>query len=234
MLSMLLLFVGGIAVICLTLYPLLIARDISAKAKRYILALGVVVVSSQIGVWRSDQVEKRELKEGVDLANARLVELNLNLNKTTSLLNLVSDNMPIKKSKSNIGANNLVRGTKKTDWKMLAQKAAEKTDKELFCSELPLNSYFAPNPYTGTDGWFNIPSDDTRRGRLEIYNLSGDKIYSHDFGPTENTKSIKYMWPKINSSGNPVAPGVYFAVIRSENKFNASESCQTVIKILIP
>jgi len=229
-----LLFVGGVAVICLTVYPLLIAKDIAPRAKKYIIALGGLIIFSQIGVWKSDQMEKETLKGGMETANSRLVDLQSSLDKTSNLLHLIANNLPVKVVKSISMQDYRPKMSQKTDWEQIAQKGAEKTNKELFCSKLPLISFFAPNPYVGTTGWFHIPTVGNRTLSLRIYNLVGDLVFLHDFDTIENLKSINYKWPKVDVAGNSVGPGVYFAVIRAADKFKNNNGCQTVIKILVP
>jgi len=48
------------------------------------------------------------------------------------------------------------------------------------------------------------------------------------------THTHEACWPKVNSYGRTVAPGVYFAVIRFEATEGTRDVCQTIKKILIP
>ncbi len=109
--------------------------------------------------------------------------------------------------------------------------------------------YFAPNPYPGLNGWFHIPLPMTGRVALKIYNIAGDLVYKKDYGergvgddigvhgaagPCEISHTDPACWPKVNSSGRKVAPGVYFVVARFEASEGTRGVCQTVKKILIP
>ena len=48
------------------------------------------------------------------------------------------------------------------------------------------------------------------------------------------TQTNEACWPKVNSYGAKVAPGVYFAVIRFQATDGSRDICQTIKKILIP
>ena len=114
------------------------------------------------------------------------------------------------------------------------------------CGDFSRETYFAPNPYNGTAGWFKIPSLLNGRTDLKIYNLAGDLVYKKDYGlrGTGNdvdglgrcsvTHTHEACWPKVNSSGRTVAQGVYFAVVRFETSEGTRDVCQVVKKILIP
>ncbi|PIU18723.1 MAG: hypothetical protein COT18_09915, partial [Elusimicrobia bacterium CG08_land_8_20_14_0_20_59_10] len=114
------------------------------------------------------------------------------------------------------------------------------------CGDFTRETYFAPNPYTGSSGWFKIPMLMNGRTNLRIYNLAGDLVYKKDYGLRgvgENvdglgrcsvTHTHESCWPKVNSYGRAVAPGVYFAVVRFEASQGTREVCQVVKKILIP
>ena len=114
------------------------------------------------------------------------------------------------------------------------------------CGDFSRETYFAPNPYNGTAGWFKIPSLLNGRTDLKIYNLAGDLVYKKDYGlrGTGNdvdglgrcsvTHTHEACWPRVNSSGRTVAPGVYFAVVRFEASEGTRDVCQVVKKILIP
>jgi hypothetical protein len=116
------------------------------------------------------------------------------------------------------------------------------------CKDFEKDTFFAPNPYVGTSGWFNIPVYINGRVTLRLYNLAGDLVYKKDFGSKGGNSVIggnngsmcavthtnEACWPKVNSYGKTVAPGVYFAVIRFEASDGTRDICQTVKKILVP
>jgi len=102
------------------------------------------------------------------------------------------------------------------------------------CGDFSHDTFFAPNPYTGTSGWFRIPVLINGATKLKLYNLAGDLIYKHDFGAMGAGDDIKYYWPRVNSFGRTVASGVYLAVIRFEATDGSMKICQIVKKILIP
>ena len=114
------------------------------------------------------------------------------------------------------------------------------------CGEFAHDTFFAPNPYAGTSGWFRIPLPMNGRVMLKMYNLAGDLVYKKDFGnrgggdnidgsgKCVNTQTHEACWPKVNRYGKTVAPGVYFAVIRFEASEGTRDVCQTVKKILVP
>ncbi|HNW43478.1 MAG TPA: hypothetical protein PKI19_03175 [Elusimicrobiales bacterium] len=114
------------------------------------------------------------------------------------------------------------------------------------CGDFARESYFAPNPYNGLAGWFKIPAMMNGTITLHIYNLAGDMVYSKDFGlrgggnnidgngQCNTSHTAEACWPKVNSSGRTVSPGVYFAVIRFEATEGTRDVCQVVKKILIP
>ncbi|HAH31300.1 MAG TPA: hypothetical protein DCL44_03185 [Elusimicrobia bacterium] len=104
------------------------------------------------------------------------------------------------------------------------------------CGDFSHDTFFAPNPYEGTAGWFRIPLIMNGKIDLKIYNLAGDLIYKHDFGILGAGSGItdKWLWPKVNLAGKAVAGGVYFAVIRFEASEGTRDVCQVVKKILVP
>ena len=118
------------------------------------------------------------------------------------------------------------------------------------CGDFAKESFFAPNPYTGTSGWFKIPVIMNGWVSLRVYNIAGDLVYKRNYGdegsPREGGNNIdgsgrcvsnpthEACWPKVNSSGRTVAPGVYFAVLRFQATDGTRDVCQTVKKILIP
>jgi flagellar hook assembly protein FlgD len=124
---------------------------------------------------------------------------------------------------------------------------AEKLEYDILVANGPVGNevqmkdiFFAPNPYTCPDnvcgGWFNIPRDSNSELRIRIYNLAGDLIQDYHYGPASlgDGQSVKYYWPRTNSAGNVVAPGVYLALIRVENLDGGKVPFQTVKKILVP
>ncbi|MGD9641992.1 MAG: hypothetical protein AB7V08_04550 [Elusimicrobiales bacterium] len=118
------------------------------------------------------------------------------------------------------------------------------------CGDFARESFFAPNPYTGNSGWFRIPVIMNGWVSLRVYNIAGDLVYKRNYGdegsPREGgnnidgsgrcvtTQTHEACWPKVNSSGRTVAPGVYFAVLRFQATDGTRDVCQTVKKILIP
>ena len=114
------------------------------------------------------------------------------------------------------------------------------------CGSFENDSYFAPNPYTGKNGWFRIPIKATGYVSLKIYNIAGELVYSRDYGKKGADESIngkgkcsvththEACWTKVNNSGQELARGVYFAVLRFEAADGSKSVCQTVKKILIP
>ena len=119
------------------------------------------------------------------------------------------------------------------------------------CGDFANETFFAPNPYDGTNGWFKIPIIINGWASLKMYNIAGDLVYKRNFGDINNprgsgnnvdggggqcsiTQSHEACWPKINSYGRTVAPGVYFAVIRFQATEGTRDVCQVIKKILIP
>jgi len=114
------------------------------------------------------------------------------------------------------------------------------------CGDFSKESFFAPNPYAGEAGWFRIPVAISGRVMLRIYNLAGDLVYKKDYlnrgggdnidgaGQCTTTHSHEACWPKVNTYGRTVAPGVYFAVLRFEASEGTRDVCQVVKKILVP
>ena len=122
---------------------------------------------------------------------------------------------------------------------------------EDLCGDFANETFFAPNPYDGTNGWFKIPIIINGWASLKMYNIAGDLVYKRDFGDLNNpresgnnvdggggqcsiTQSHEACWPKVNSYGRTVAPGVYFAVIRFQATEGTRDVCQVIKKILIP
>jgi flagellar hook assembly protein FlgD len=118
------------------------------------------------------------------------------------------------------------------------------------CGDFGRESFFAPNPYTGTSGWFKIPFIMNGWVSMRIYNIAGDLVYKRNFGDENNpreggnnvdgagrcvtSQTHEACWPKVNSHGRPLAPGVYFVVLRFQATDGTRDVCQTVKKILLP
>lgn len=118
------------------------------------------------------------------------------------------------------------------------------------CTDFARESFFAPNPYTGSQGWFKIPMYMNGWVSLKIYNIAGDLVYRRQYGnvnsPREGGDTIdgagrcvtsqthEACWPRVNDAGRTVAQGVYFAVLRFEATDGTRDVCQTIKKILIP
>jgi len=108
-------------------------------------------------------------------------------------------------------------------------------------AQLTKDIWFAPNPYTldpytgKYNGRFHIPIYINSVLSIKIYNLTGDLIYKYP--GTEilaaGTDKLVY-WPRTNSAGKLVAPGVYFALIRLEGSDGSKGAFQIVKKILVP
>ena len=101
--------------------------------------------------------------------------------------------------------------------------------------QLAKDIWFAPNPYVGTSGYFNIPVYVNSELSVKIYNLTGDLVYKYNSPGLLEKGTVKVLvWPKTNSAGKLVAPGVYFAVIRLEARDGSKGAFQIVKKILVP
>jgi len=100
--------------------------------------------------------------------------------------------------------------------------------------QLEKDTFFYPNPYTGVDGKFHLPIYATSEVTIKIYNLAGDLIYTYASGLQGSGQDLLVRWPKTNDSGNLVAPGVYFALIRYEGRDGGKGELQMVKKILVP
>jgi hypothetical protein len=100
--------------------------------------------------------------------------------------------------------------------------------------QLAKDIWFAPNPYTGTLGYFHVPVYINSEVSIKIYNLTGDLIYKYSSGLLGGGDEIKHYWPRTNTAGKLVVPGVYFAVIRLEGRDGSKGTFQTVKKILVP
>jgi len=108
---------------------------------------------------------------------------------------------------------------------------------ENLCADFSDNAFFAPNPYTGTSGYFQLYAPITGNISVRIYNLVGELVYKDSFDNVAGDTYVsdgKYYWAKKNSAGRSVARGVYFAVLRFEASEGTKDMCQVVKKILIP
>ena len=100
--------------------------------------------------------------------------------------------------------------------------------------QLEADTFFYPNPYTGVAGKFHLPIYATSEVNIKIYNLAGDLVFTYASGVQGSGQIMEVPWPKTNDSGNTVAHGVYFAVIRYEGRDGGKGELQMVKKILIP
>ena len=115
----------------------------------------------------------------------------------------------------------------------------ESTD---ICGDFKDKSFFAPNPYTGTAGYFKIWIPIDGDVSLKIYNVAGELVFKDEFTGQAHDSSVSgscgkggyYCWPKTNMSGATVTHGVYYYVLRFKGTQGGREICQVVKKILIP
>jgi len=71
-----------------------------------------------------------------------------------------------------------------------------------------------PNPFNpSTTISFNLP-EDVEEASIEIFNIKGQKI--KQYSELENQNSV--VWNGTDENENPVSSGVYFGVLKSENK----------------
>lgn len=98
------------------------------------------------------------------------------------------------------------------------------------------NSFNYPNPVSGESTTFQIYSPFRGIVKLKLHTMSGELVLDKNFGevpPAYQAGPVTYVWTKINSSGNKVARGLYFAIIRVEETEGGSNILQTVKKVLI-
>ncbi|MEK7389858.1 MAG: hypothetical protein AAB036_09170 [Elusimicrobiota bacterium] len=98
------------------------------------------------------------------------------------------------------------------------------------------NTFNFPNPVTGASTTFSIYSPFRAKVRMKLHTMSGDTVLEKDFGevpPSFQSGPVNFVWSKINQSGNKVARGLYFAVIRVEETEGGKNVLQTVKKVLI-
>jgi len=71
-----------------------------------------------------------------------------------------------------------------------------------------------PNPFNpSTTISFNLP-EDVEEASIEIFNIKGQKI--KQYSELENQNSV--VWNGTDNNDNPVSSGVYFGVLKAENK----------------
>lgn len=98
------------------------------------------------------------------------------------------------------------------------------------------NSFNYPNPVSGESTTFQIYAPFRGVVKLKLHTISGELVLDKNFGevpPAYQAGPVTYVWSKINSSGNKVARGLYFAIIRVEETEGGSNILQTVKKVLI-
>ncbi len=98
------------------------------------------------------------------------------------------------------------------------------------------NTFNYPNPVSGDSTKFQIFSPFRAIVKLKLHTMSGEIILDKNFGevpPAFQAGPVEFVWTKINSSGNKVARGLYFAVIRVEETEGGKNILQTVKKVLI-
>ncbi len=98
------------------------------------------------------------------------------------------------------------------------------------------NTFNYPNPVTGESTTFQIYSPFRGVVKLKLHTMSGELVLDKNFGevpPAFQAGPVTYVWSKINQSGNKVARGLYFAIIRVEETEGGSNILQTVKKVLI-
>lgn len=78
--------------------------------------------------------------------------------------------------------------------------------------DLPLRIY--PNPFKFNSNFNGVYiSNLPKRGKIYIYNLAGDLVFSDEF---YNEVRGEYFWNLKNKSGFQVAPGVYIVVVEDD------------------
>ena len=99
------------------------------------------------------------------------------------------------------------------------------------------NTFNYPNPVTGPTTTFSIYPPFRARVKMKLHTMTGELVLDKDFGevpPGFQAGPVTYVWQKLNQSGNTVARGMYFAVIRVEETEGGKNVLQTVKKVLIP
>jgi len=98
------------------------------------------------------------------------------------------------------------------------------------------NTFNYPNPVTGESTTFQIFPPFRAVVKMKLHTISGELVLDKNFGevpPAFQAGPVTYVWSKVNSSGNKVARGLYFAVIRVEETEGGKNILQTVKKVLI-
>ncbi|PIR15945.1 MAG: hypothetical protein COV48_11575, partial [Elusimicrobia bacterium CG11_big_fil_rev_8_21_14_0_20_64_6] len=98
------------------------------------------------------------------------------------------------------------------------------------------NSFNYPNPVSGESTTFQIYAPFRSVVKMKLYTMSGEIVLDKNFGevpPSFQAGPVTYVWSKLNQSGNKVARGLYFAVIRVEETEGGKNILQTVKKVLI-
>jgi hypothetical protein len=93
------------------------------------------------------------------------------------------------------------------------EELADADNEEIQIANYDLSNY--PNPFNpSTVISFNISGEDATNAELIIYNVKGQQI--RQFSIVNNQSSI--VWNGDDASGNPVASGIYFYKLKSEEK----------------
>lgn len=98
------------------------------------------------------------------------------------------------------------------------------------------NTFNYPNPVSGDSTTFQIYAPFRGVVKMKLHTMSGELVLDKNFGevpPAFQAGPVTYVWTKINQSGNKVARGLYFAIIRVEETEGGSNILQTVKKVLI-
>ncbi len=98
------------------------------------------------------------------------------------------------------------------------------------------NTFNYPNPVTGDSTTFQIHAPFRAIVKMKLHTMSGEIVLEKNFGevpPAFQAGPVTYVWTKINQSGNKVARGLYFAVIRVEETEGGRNILQMVKKVLI-
>jgi|CXWL01.1.fsa_nt_gi flagellar hook assembly protein FlgD len=98
------------------------------------------------------------------------------------------------------------------------------------------NTFNYPNPVTGPSTTFEIYTPFRAHVKMKLHTMAGDVVLDKDFGevpPSYQAGPVTFVWSKMNQSGNKVARGLYFAVIRIEESEGGKNVLQTVKKVLI-
>lgn len=96
------------------------------------------------------------------------------------------------------------------------------------------NSFIYPNPVAGASGSIQIYSPRQADVSLKIYNIAGELVLDRNFGEQAQDSYVNFVWNKVNQAGRPVAPGVYFMLVREQPTQGEITPLQMVKKILLP